>query len=122
MEYYEPPFHAQYQQDHIAAHYPDLHHYNMVPQHPMIAMPAQKSETKPRLGKDEVEILEREFKKNQKPTTQTKRQFADDMGVELARINVSIQEVFPNDGPLTGVELVPKSSCQTEAREEARGI
>jgi hypothetical protein len=35
-----------------------------------------------------VEILEREFQKNPKPTTQTKRQFAEDMGVELARINV----------------------------------
>ena len=50
--------------------------------------PAKTNETKPRLGKDEVEILEREFKKNPKPTTQTKRQFAEDMGVELARINV----------------------------------
>ena len=46
------------------------------------------NETKPRLGKDEVDILEREFKKNSKPTTQMKRQFAEDMGVELARINV----------------------------------
>jgi hypothetical protein len=45
-------------------------------------------ETKPRLGKEEVEVLEREFKKNPKPTTQTKRQFAEDMGVDLARINV----------------------------------
>lgn len=57
----------------------------------MITMPSHQTktnETKPRLGKDEVEILEREFKKNPKPTTQTKRGFAEDMGVELARINV----------------------------------
>lgn len=56
---------------------------------PMIAMPnpTKSNETKPRLGKDEVDILEREFKKNPKPTTQTKRQFAEDMGVDLARIN-----------------------------------
>ncbi|KAH6678072.1 hypothetical protein B0J14DRAFT_614935 [Halenospora varia] len=54
----------------------------------MMAMPPTKTnETKPRLGKDEVDILEREFKKNQKPSTQTKRQFAEDMGVDLARIN-----------------------------------
>ena len=46
------------------------------------------NETKPRLGKEDVDILEREFEKNSKPTTQTKRQFAEDMGVELARINV----------------------------------
>jgi len=53
----------------------------------------QKNETKPRLGKDEVEFLEREFKKNPKPTTQTKRQFAEDMRVELARINVRKDEL-----------------------------
>lgn len=57
----------------------------------MIAMPTARpltNETKPRIDKDGVEVLEREFKKNPKPTTQTKRQFAVDMGVELARINV----------------------------------
>ena len=59
----------------------------------MIAMPAtttstRTNETKPRLGKEEVDILEREFEKNPKPTTQTKRQFAEEMAVDLARINV----------------------------------
>jgi hypothetical protein len=48
----------------------------------------EMNETKPRLGKDEVDILEREFKRNPKPTTMTKRQFAEDMGVDLSRINV----------------------------------
>ena len=51
---------------------------------------SQETETTPRLGKDEVEILRREFKKNPKPTTQTKRQIAEDMGVDLARINVRL--------------------------------
>jgi hypothetical protein len=46
------------------------------------------NETKPRLGNDEIEILDLEFKRNPKPTTQTKRQFAEDMGIDLARINV----------------------------------
>lgn len=46
------------------------------------------NETKPRLGKDEVDVLEFEFNKNPKPTTQTKRGYADSMGVELSRINV----------------------------------
>jgi hypothetical protein len=53
--------------------------------------PQKPNETKPRLGKDEVDILEREFKKNPKPSTQTKRQFAEDMRVDLARINVRIE-------------------------------
>ncbi|KAH9212801.1 hypothetical protein DL95DRAFT_410862 [Leptodontidium sp. 2 PMI_412] len=45
------------------------------------------NETKPRLGKDEVGLLEREFLKSPKPSTQTKRQFAEDMGVDLATVN-----------------------------------
>ncbi|KUJ07961.1 uncharacterized protein LY89DRAFT_702070 [Mollisia scopiformis] len=55
----------------------------------MMALPnaAKTSETRPRLGKEEVDILEASFRKNPKPTTQTKRGFAEDMGVDLARIN-----------------------------------
>lgn len=69
-----------------------MHNFAMAAQHSaMMGMPpsgTKPNETKPRLGKDEVEILEREFQANPKPTTQTKRQFAEDMGVDLARINV----------------------------------
>ncbi|KAI9644995.1 hypothetical protein NHQ30_007031 [Ciborinia camelliae] len=55
----------------------------------MMNMPTgqKTNETKPRLGKEEVDILEREFIRNPKPTTQTKRGFAEDMGVDLSRIN-----------------------------------
>lgn len=98
MEYLEqPPFHFHDQLSQGITPYSDSHHqhlhsYALAQQSStMIAMPnhqTKANETKPRLGKDEVEILEREFKKNPKPTTQTKRQFADDMGVELPRINV----------------------------------
>lgn len=45
-------------------------------------------EAKPRLGKDEVNKLEREFEKNPKPSTQTKKGFAEEMNVDLPRINV----------------------------------
>lgn len=91
---------------------------------PMIAMPnvAKANETKPRLGKDEVDILEREFKKNPKPTTQTKRQFAEEMGVDLARINVSTWRIYWTWAKLTVVELVPESTCEEEAGEEAGGL
>jgi hypothetical protein len=40
------------------------------------------------LGKHQVDILECEFKTNQKPTTRTKRQFAKDLKVPLDKINV----------------------------------
>ena len=42
---------------------------------------------------DGAEVLEREFKKNPKPTTQNKRQFAEDMGVDLAGINVCLHNL-----------------------------
>lgn len=97
MEFFEPTSY-QHQHQHPHYHHEQMPHYNdahqtyaMAQSTPMITMPntAKQNETKPRLGKDEVDILEREFKKNPKPTTQTKRQFAEDMGVDLARINVS---------------------------------
>jgi len=73
----------------MSAHYADIHQTYAMQQQIPLPTTTKTNETKPRLGKDEVDILEREFKKNPKPTTQTKRQFAEDMGVELARINVS---------------------------------
>ena len=102
MDYLEPTFHHFHQHQHHhdqlsqAPTYPEhnTHIYlNTMAQHSssMMGIPAAKTnETKPRLGKEEVEILEREFKKNPKPTTQTKKQYADDMDVELARINVCL--------------------------------
>lgn len=82
----------------MSAHYADIHPTYQMAAQQQIAIPTavKTNETKPRLGKDEVDILEREFKKNPKPTTQTKRQFAEDMGVELARINVcSLEHMLP---------------------------
>ncbi|ESZ90587.1 hypothetical protein SBOR_9020 [Sclerotinia borealis F-4128] len=102
MDYVQPTFqqfshHPNH--DHLISHMPSgsyndhqhlLHGYALSQhQSNMMNMPnGQKAnETKPRLGKDEVDILEREFQKNPKPTTQTKRIFAEDMGVDLSRIN-----------------------------------
>jgi hypothetical protein len=69
-----------------------LHSYAMAQKRAsVIAVPnpaTKTNETKLRLGKDEVDILEHEFKKNPNPTTQTKRHLAEDMRVDLARINV----------------------------------
>ncbi|KAK4232262.1 hypothetical protein QBC38DRAFT_91222 [Podospora fimiseda] len=46
-----------------------------------------QTEPKPRLAKDEVEVLEREFNKNPKPNSNVKRELAERMGVEIPRIN-----------------------------------
>jgi hypothetical protein len=99
MEYLEQPTYHHFQHHHdqmYADPQHNMHSYAaMAHQQPStMGIPqstTRTNETKPRLGKDEVEILEREFKKNPKPTTQTKRQFAEDMGVDLARINVCFQ-------------------------------
>jgi hypothetical protein len=61
---------------------------------------AKPTEPKPRLAKDEVDLLEREFAKNPKPSSSTKRELADRMGVEVPRINVrcEIWTLFTMDG------------------------
>lgn len=46
------------------------------------------TESKPRLAKDEVDKLEREFQKNNKPNSSLKKQLAEEMRVDIARINV----------------------------------
>jgi hypothetical protein len=47
-----------------------------------------KTESKPRLAKEEVELLETEFQKNHKPNSSLKKTLAEQMRVEIARINV----------------------------------
>ncbi|KAL2182518.1 hypothetical protein L209DRAFT_746388 [Thermothelomyces heterothallicus CBS 203.75] len=78
MQYpYWNPLMAYYQQQHRAA---------ALVGHAGVHL-AKPAEPKPRLAKDEVELLEREFAKNQKPNSSTKRELAEKMGVEVPRIN-----------------------------------
>ncbi|KAM0279498.1 hypothetical protein ACHAQH_004559 [Verticillium albo-atrum] len=55
--------------------------------HAMIQHGARTTETKPRLAKDEVDKLEREFQRNHKPNSSLKKQLAEEMRVDIARIN-----------------------------------
>lgn len=50
---------------------------------------SRATESKPRLSKEEVELLEAEFQKNHKPSSTTKKALAESMRVDNARINVS---------------------------------
>ncbi|KAK1597995.1 homeobox domain-containing protein [Colletotrichum navitas] len=45
------------------------------------------TESKPRLAKEEVDKLEREFQRNNKPNSSLKKQLAEEMRVDIARIN-----------------------------------
>lgn len=66
--------------DSFTSHHQQLvHHQHM----------SRTTESKPRLSKEEVEILEAEFQKNHKPNSSTKKALAESMRVDNARINVS---------------------------------
>jgi hypothetical protein len=110
MVYHHDPAYQHYQhqlqqEQHLSqqpmSHFDmQLHNYAMTQNAQLLNMPpAKPNETKPRLGKDEVDILEREFRENPKPTTKVKQKFAREMGVELPRINVCIRTftlVYPD--------------------------
>ena len=64
--------------------------------------PSKQTEPKPRLAKDEVELLEREFTKNPKPNSSTKRELAEQMGVEVPRINVGLDTPGVGEGLVRG--------------------
>jgi hypothetical protein len=57
---------------------------------------SRTTESKPRLSKEEVEILEAEFQKNHKPNSITKKALAESMRVDNARINVSVAFASPS--------------------------
>jgi hypothetical protein len=59
-----------------------------------------KTESKPRLSKDEVERLEKIFQDNPKPSSSVKAQLADELGLERPRINVTIYLTQPPMGNL----------------------
>lgn len=63
-----------YQQQHTHL----VHHQQMT----------RTTESKPRLSKEEVDLLESEFQKNHKPNSSTKKALAESMRVDHARINV----------------------------------
>lgn len=54
-----------------------------------------KTESKPRLSKEEVEKLEKVFQENPKPSSSVKAQLADALGLERPRINVDMPHPLP---------------------------
>lgn len=83
-------------------------------------------ESKPRLSKDQQDVLERHFQAQPKPSTTIKRGFAENLGVPLDKINVSCGPSLPRNKikgvliALTSTELVPEPKSKGQARcEEA---
>lgn len=56
----------------------------------------KQTDPKPRLSKEEVESLEKEFAKNPKPNSSIKRDLAERLAVEVPRINVCARHTFPS--------------------------
>lgn len=77
------------------------------------------TDSKPRLDEDEVAILEREFQRNPKPSTQIKRQYAEEMGVELPRINVRARTL---ELILTQANLLYRIGSKTAAQSKSMKI
>jgi hypothetical protein len=80
--YSQLPTYPSYLADSIEAAYQSsqehlLHNHQM----------SRATESKPRLSKEEVELLEAEFQKNHKPNSSTKKALAESMRVDNARIN-----------------------------------
>ncbi|KAL7961422.1 homeobox domain-containing protein [Trichoderma compactum] len=73
----EYPFLAESMKAYQAQHSHLVHHQQM----------SRTTESKPRLSKEEVEVLETEFQKNHKPNSSTKKALAESMRVDHARIN-----------------------------------
>jgi hypothetical protein len=114
--YAQFPNYSAYLADSMEA-YQNQHHH-LVHHHQM----SRTTESKPRLSKEEVEILEAEFQKNHKPNSITKKALAESMRVDNARINVSSVAqylVLKSTAELTMVEeLVPEPPCARKEGEQ----
>lgn len=71
----------------------DTHVYdpNHIPPMPYnaAALAGLAIDVKPRLTKEQHDVLENEFRKQSKPNTNTKKRFAEVLGVSLDKVNVS---------------------------------
>lgn len=84
-----------------------------------------KTESKPRLTKEEVDRLEKEFRKNPKPSSSVKAQLADSLRLERARINVckkqfslvmSVADLFSR----TGFKIVGPRRSRKRSRRNTK--
>lgn len=79
--YQQYPNYSAYLADSMEAY--QTQHHHLVHHQQM----SRATESKPRLSKEEVEVLEAEFQKNHKPNSSTKKALAESMRVDNARIN-----------------------------------
>ncbi|KAJ3495601.1 hypothetical protein NLG97_g3283 [Lecanicillium saksenae] len=93
------------------------HHQRMLNQQ----MP-RTTESKPRLSKEEVEILEAEFQKNHKPNSTTKKALAESMRVDNARINNWFQNRRAREKKEKNIREYEAKQRQEKEKAVASGI
>ncbi|KHN96411.1 Homeodomain-like protein [Metarhizium album ARSEF 1941] len=80
------------------------------------------TESKPRLSKEEVELLEAEFQKNHKPSSTTKKALAESMRVDNARINNWFQNRRAREKKENNIrEYEAKQRLEKERSEASEG-
>jgi hypothetical protein len=94
------------------------HHASMMDEYDDSAEPS----TRPRLTKDQVDVLESQFQAQPKPNSNVKRQLAVQTNLTLPRVAVSLQNHSLQVSRLTGAELVSKPPSKGQTTEEARGV
>ena len=80
-----------------------------------------ETSSRPRLTKDQVDVLESQFQAQPKPNSNVKRQLAVQTKLSLARVAVRL-DIHSPPSRLTVAELVSKPSSQGETAKETRGI
>lgn len=66
----------------------DTSHVPHLPPYNAAALAGLAVDVKPRLTKEQHDVLENEFQKQSKPNTNTKKRFAEVLGVSLDKVNV----------------------------------
>lgn len=64
------------------------------PHGPVVPPPQMSCEVKPRLTKEQHDLLENHFQQQPKPSTQTKKHFAENLKVSLDKVNVSFEYLW----------------------------
>jgi hypothetical protein len=93
------------------------HHASMMDEYDDGAEPSMR----PRLTKDQVDVLESQFQAQPKPNSNVKRQLAVQTNLTLPRVAVSLK-ILSATSKLTGAELVLKPPSKGQTTEEARRV
>ena len=78
--------------------------------------------TRPRLTKEQVEVLENQFQAHPKPNSNVKRQLASQTNLPLPRVSVRTMRAISSSCADPLLELVPKPQGKGQTDEETGGV